>query len=250
MSTTSAVPLRRVGAAHERPPQARRTQSERRAESERRLLHAAAELFVERGIDGTSLAEIGRRAGYSHSLVNHRFGSKDALIERLNEEGVRMFTASMIDRIGSSQGADAVGLVARTYLELVHGPDMVARVHLLVWGEAMTHGSNQRPYWANWDRIFQDILASMIKAGIAEESVRSDLDPLRSAAVIVGLLRGVALQVALDPKIESTERARESALEHLDRMLRPENARRVRPGGLRASLREVVGKWHAGGLRA
>jgi len=206
-----------VAAVEVRP---RRTQAERRAESDRRLLQATAELVVERGIEGASLAEIGRRAGYSHSLVHQRFGSKDALIERLNSEAVRMFTTSTVGRMGSARGADAVQIVAGTYLDMVHGPDPVARVHLVVWSEAVARGSGKRPYRASWDRLFRSSLAAMIAAGIDDGSVRDDIDPAAAAVIIVGLLRGVALQLMLDPGAGSVPTSRAVVLEHLDRMLR------------------------------
>jgi AcrR family transcriptional regulator len=213
--TTSVAPLSRA-------PVARRTQAERRAESDRRLLQAAAELIVERGIEGTSLAEIGRRAGYSHGLVHHRFGSKDALIERLNDEAVRLFTTMTVGRIGSATGALAVRIVAETYLDLVEGPDPVARVHLLVWSEAIAGGTGRRPFRASWDQVFRGSLATMIEAGIAEGSVRDDIDPVPAAVVIVGLLRGVALQLLLDPEAGSATGTRALVLDHVDRMLSPQ----------------------------
>jgi AcrR family transcriptional regulator len=209
MTTTSAAPPRR-------------TQAERRAESDRRLLRAAAELIVERGIEGTSLAEIGRHAGYSHGLVHHRFGSKDALIERLTDEAVRLYTTVAVDRIGDSSGALAVRIVAETYLALVQGPDPIARVHLLTWSEAIANGSGRRPSRATWDRIFRGSLATMIENGIADGSVRADLDPVPAAVVIVGLLRGVALQLIIDPRTGPARAAHAAVLEHLDRMLRPQ----------------------------
>ncbi len=207
-----------VAAVETRP---RRTQAERRAESDRRLLRATAELVVERGIEGASLAEIGRRAGYSHSLVHQRFGSKDALIERLNSEAVRMFTTLTLGRIGSAQGAAAVQIVAHTYLDMVHGPDPVARVHLVVWSEAVARGAGKRPYRASWDRLFRSSLAAMIVAGVGDGSVRDDIDPEATAVIIVGLLRGVALQLMLDPAAGSVPASSSVVLEHLERMLRP-----------------------------
>lgn len=198
----------------------RRTQAQRRAESDRRLLRATAELVVERGIEGASLAEIGRRAGYSHSLVHQRFGSKDALIERLNEEAVRLFTTSTLGRVGRTHGAAAVRIVAETYLDLVHGPDPVARVHLIVWSEAVAEGSAKRPYRANWDRLFRSSLEALVVAGIADGSIRPDLDPEAAAVLILGLLRGVSLQLLLDPTAGAVQTAQAVVLAHLDRMLR------------------------------
>jgi AcrR family transcriptional regulator len=54
--------------------------------SNRRLLHAAAELIVEKGWEATTAAEIGRRAGYSRAMVHARYGSKDAILEEFLQE--------------------------------------------------------------------------------------------------------------------------------------------------------------------
>lgn len=205
----------------------RRTQAERRAESDRRLIQATAELIVERGIENTSFAEIGRRAGYSHGLVHARFGSKDALIERVSAEAVTMFRATTMARIGDARGFDALRIVVETYLELVLGPDPIARVHLLVWSVTITPGPGKRPYRLGWDRLFQSSLARMIETGIAEGSVRPGINPDSAAVIIVGLLRGVALQLILDPEAGSKSAVTDVVLSHLERTLRPA-ARRAR----------------------
>lgn len=227
MSTTSAAPRRaevarqRSGSGAGSDSRTRRTQAERRAESDRRILDAAAALVVERGIEGTSLAEIGRRAGYSHGLVHHRFGSKDALVERLTDEAVHLFTDASMRNIGDATGARAVRIVAETYLDLVQGPHDIARVHLLVWSEAIAAGSGKRPYRARWDRIFRRSLAALVAAGVAEGTVRPEVDPDAAAVVIVGLLRGVALQLLLDDDAGEARVARDAVLQQVDRMLRP-----------------------------
>jgi AcrR family transcriptional regulator len=55
-------------------------QQERALLSTRRLLVATQELLAENGLEKTTLAEVGRRAGYSHGLVTRRFGSKENLL--------------------------------------------------------------------------------------------------------------------------------------------------------------------------
>jgi TetR/AcrR family transcriptional regulator len=68
-----------------RPARRRDAQASRRA-----ILDAAEEAFSARGYDGTSLGEIGRRAGVSAALPNYFFGGKEALyravLERLLAE--------------------------------------------------------------------------------------------------------------------------------------------------------------------
>ncbi|HYZ57980.1 MAG TPA: TetR/AcrR family transcriptional regulator [Streptosporangiaceae bacterium] len=47
------------------------------------MLDAAARLFARRGVEATSMADIGEEAGYSRGLANHHFGSRVELVERL-----------------------------------------------------------------------------------------------------------------------------------------------------------------------
>lgn len=64
----------------------RREQAERTREQ---VLAAAAELFVERGYDATSIAAIAERAGVSPETVYGRFGTKRALIGEAMQHAVR-----------------------------------------------------------------------------------------------------------------------------------------------------------------
>src|SRR5258708_27433067 len=59
----------------------RRTQAERRDESERALVRAAVALVSEEGVSASTFEAIARRSGYSRGLVGQRFGSKLGLIE-------------------------------------------------------------------------------------------------------------------------------------------------------------------------
>jgi len=179
----------------------RRTQAERRADSEQRLLRASVELIVEQGLDGTSLADIGRRAGASHALVNHRFGSKDELVDRIIEEATRYYARCARERIGERTGLDALLEVCTLYLDLVEGEDPLGRVHVVMWSEAIAHTATRRPAQLEWDRQFRAFLAGLIEDGIAQGSIRADVQVEETALTIVGALRGVAMQLLLDEGI-------------------------------------------------
>src|SRR3546814_8261457 len=60
----------------------RRTQEERRQESESRLLAAAVKLIAEKGANGFTLAEVGHEAGYSHSRPGQYLETKETLTAR------------------------------------------------------------------------------------------------------------------------------------------------------------------------
>ncbi|PLL11762.1 hypothetical protein C0V75_12670 [Tabrizicola sp. TH137] len=64
-----------------------RAEREAQKQSTRRaLLDAARELVSERGVEGVSVVEVGRRAGVSHSLINAYFDGKAGLIAALVKE--------------------------------------------------------------------------------------------------------------------------------------------------------------------
>ena len=63
------------------PSTARRSQAERRDESQRSLVEATLAVVANRGVSAATFDEIGRAAGYSRGLATQKFGSKQGLIE-------------------------------------------------------------------------------------------------------------------------------------------------------------------------
>lgn len=49
-------------------------------EADNAILNAAFELFLERGLDGTSIEQVARRAGVTRATVYRRFATKDDLL--------------------------------------------------------------------------------------------------------------------------------------------------------------------------
>ena len=58
----------------------RRTQAQRREETRRAILRAAADRFLDRGVALTSLDEVAAEAGVTKGALYHYFASKDALV--------------------------------------------------------------------------------------------------------------------------------------------------------------------------
>jgi AcrR family transcriptional regulator len=76
----------------------RRSNAERSAETQNRLLDATIECLIERGWAGTSTTEIVRRAGVSRGAQVHHFPAKEdlvlAAVEHLVERRIREFQAT------------------------------------------------------------------------------------------------------------------------------------------------------------
>lgn len=184
-------------AADENP---RRTQAQRRNESAESLLNAAAESIAERGIEGTSLALIGERAGKSRGLANHHFGSKSTLVERLAErcqdrleEASSVAVEQMRQQAGALTALDFVRLMVDTYIERFQNPTADERALIVVWGATFpTRASVEKMVEA--DRRAYDGLSEVIRQGQREGSVSSEVDPRAAAVILLALMRGIAAQ--------------------------------------------------------
>ena len=177
----------------------RLTQAERRSRSEEALLDAAAALIAERGVDGASLALIGERAGVSRGLANHHFGTKDALIARLAERAQDRIQDAMraeaAQRHGRSYeqltGLEIVQLTIESYLDLFANPTPDQRALLVMWGSTFAHDASVGGM-IEAERRSYDGLADVIHTGQADGSIRTDIDPVASAVLLLGVIRGVA----------------------------------------------------------
>jgi AcrR family transcriptional regulator len=176
----------------------RRSQAERRSRSEDALLEAAAEVVAERGVQGASLASIGERAGVSRGLPTHHFGSKDTLVTQLAERSQNGIERVILD--AQRRQADVAGRVpvldellvgVDAYLDLYEDPGPDERALLVMWGSTFPSDASVDGM-ADAERRSYAGLSQRIAAGQADGSVRKDVDPMASAVLLHGLMRGVA----------------------------------------------------------
>ncbi|MBW0019907.1 MAG: TetR/AcrR family transcriptional regulator [Mycobacterium sp.] len=184
-------------------PRPRRTQEERRADAEHRLLDAAAELITEIGPARITLANIGERAGYSRGLATHHFGSKGAMMQRLVDAVTAQFRAAVFANSQSDSVLDeALGLIDTYFAALAH-PAPINRARLMLWADAVVAGSPEvAPTMLAADREFRDELTKLIQRGIASRQFADSVNPDGLATAVVGMLRGIALQHLLDPQVD------------------------------------------------
>jgi AcrR family transcriptional regulator len=181
----------------------RRTQEERRTEAEQRLLAAAAELIAEVGPSGITLANVGERAGYSRGLATHHFGSKGAMMQRLVDSVTYGFREQVFVESASDTVLDqALGLVRAYFHELAQARP-ANRARLVLWADAVATGTPDiRSAMLASDRAFREELAKRIQRGQATGEFAGSVDPRAAATVIIGMLRGVALQSMLDDELD------------------------------------------------
>jgi AcrR family transcriptional regulator len=190
-----------------RPP--RRKQSERSALSEKLIMRAATKLIGRKGYTKTTLAEIGREAGYTAGLVSHRFGSKEGLLRRLVERIRTRFYHDQIEQaLDGRSGLEALCATGDLYLNELLVREERLRVLYVLMGEALGPVPEMRSVFGDLDQGFRQMAVGWIEAGIAAGEIRADVDPRLEAAIFVGTLRGVALQWLTSPGALDLERMR------------------------------------------
>lgn len=176
----------------------RRTQAQRRQEAELALLEAAMHLFAENGIDGTSLADIGEEAGYSRGLVNHRFGSKEAFVERLAAASQAGFVHDLGKPVPRKE-VESLCAVIDTYLDRLAHEAISSRAFFVMWGASFPNGSPLRSIFKADDAYFRDGISAIVRSGQAGGRIPETVDASSFAVAFVGLLRGIGAQYLVDP---------------------------------------------------
>jgi AcrR family transcriptional regulator len=178
----------------------RRTQAERTATAHRRMIRAAIRLIARQGYSKTTLAQVGKEAGYTGGLVSHHFGSKEGLLRELVGRVASRFYGDQIQP--ATEGRAALGALlatADTYLDEIVVREERMRALYVLMGEALGPVREINEVFAELNKGFRESARQLIQAGMDAGEIRHDLDANAEAGLFVGMLRGVALQWIADP---------------------------------------------------
>jgi AcrR family transcriptional regulator len=190
----------------------RRTQGERRAEAEHRVLEATKQVIAELGVGAVTFAAIGARAGYSRGIVTHHFGSRQNLMQTLARSLQNLVPAPPTDTPGREQLLAQVDLYLTT---LQHNPQDT-RVFSMLWAEAIAGDPDLRPIFIERDAEFRALVAQLVRIGIEDGTISPALDADATAMAIVGQLRGIGLQLVLTDGAAGYESLRQAITQILD----------------------------------
>ncbi|WP_330181525.1 TetR/AcrR family transcriptional regulator [Nocardia sp. NBC_01503] len=175
-------------------PQRRRRGDDRREQ----IIDQALKSFAENGYRNSSIAEIAERCGLSQPGLLHYFPNKAALLAAVLEYRDRLDT----DRLGINlrlRGKDALGQLVRLVEHNMHVPGLV-QLFTVVTSEAVTLDHPARDWVVNRYRMLETYLAGALDGGIADGTLRSDIDTAAIACQITAMMDGLQLQWLLDPE--------------------------------------------------
>jgi AcrR family transcriptional regulator len=156
------------------------------------LLEAAVELISEKGWEATTAAEIGRRAGYSRAMVHARYGSKDAILETL-------FATEYVNKLSPALDPESSGLQqALAHVDRItqlhdEDRDLLHAIFVLTF-EAVKATSPAGPRIRMWLERAADMVEAGLRSGIADGSVRPDIEINRAVNDFGSAVLGTAYQ--------------------------------------------------------
>jgi AcrR family transcriptional regulator len=150
-----------------------------------RIVKAAADLFMERGFGGTTVREIGERAGVGQSSLYHHARSKGQLLAELHAKHVQDISGRL-EAIVKSKDSPAIQLrgVVKALLAMVHTHKAVVTVYLR---ESYALSDEAREEVAVARKNNDSIVERIIQRGIDSGEFRSDLDVTLTRRAILGM---------------------------------------------------------------
>jgi AcrR family transcriptional regulator len=172
----------------------RKSQAERRATADRKLLTASYRIISESGITALTCEDVGRRAGYSRGQTYQRFGSKEGLLVaavwHVSAERAR-FARSLHQR--GANGVDRLIAHCRLHLDaLAHQVKM--RAFFRIASGPLPSMPDLETAVVAARQVYLDEITALLNQASADGSLRAGTDIRSAAATIRALLCGIALE--------------------------------------------------------
>ena len=186
----------------EKPIQ-RRTQLERRATSELKIIDAAIHVIGAKGTVRMTLAEVGEAAGYSRGLPAHLFGTKENLLTRVVESFIENQWGCMLPNFEPGRGADGIFESIKRWIDgAIKHPDYVRTIQILLGEASCTASTDMTPELVARIREMDDWvrqrLFNYLVEGKHQGQIREHIDPFLHSVIIANGVRGIIGQWALN----------------------------------------------------
>lgn len=151
------------------------------------LLKAAAELFYERGYDGTSIQDLATRLGVAKSAIYHHVPSKEALLSLAVDRALDGLFAEVtkLQSVGGRAIDRLEHLVRGSITVLV---DELPFVTLLL--RVRGNSETERNALAR-RREFDQIVTALVAQALAEGDLRADIDPAMTTRLLFGMVNSI-----------------------------------------------------------
>ncbi|MET1036174.1 MAG: TetR/AcrR family transcriptional regulator [Arthrobacter sp.] len=168
-----------------------------------RILHAAERLLATYGVDGIRLKDIAAEAGVSIGLIQHHFGSRDAVVREMLVSASRRRLANwtaQLDGVEDSQ----------TRLRLLLAGALSSRERCILWTESCAAASRHdflQPLVSQTNDEWRRWVLETLERGRVDGTFNLHASAPDTARILVALVDGLMVAVAADDAGTSTESA-------------------------------------------
>lgn len=189
-------------------PVERRTQAQRREESDARLLAAAAAIIAEEGYLAATLERVGERAGFSRGLAGRKYGSKDGLIEAVIWRVSAHVNAEVDTAIaGLADPLEQLLALFERFVDLAQR-DVSVRAYFVLFSAMIANRLETRSTFDDVQHQFGERIEALVLQGQSAGRITPALPAPHIAFMLGSQLAGIAIEIAAD----STEGADPQAL--------------------------------------
>ena len=176
----------------------RMTRAEKQAATRAALLDAAAQLFVERGLQGASVEAISERAGFTRGAFYSNFASKEELFAELLQQRVYAAYRFMAEQQLAAEGPlPSARESAEVLAQVQENPD--GRWLFQLWFELLAQASRDesmralaKEFWTTNRRLTAGVVAK-------SPGDHKGLSPEAAATALIAMDIGLAIQHHVDP---------------------------------------------------
>ena len=176
------------------PATRRLTREEKKAETRSRLVDAAVEVCLEKGITDATLDEIAERAGYSKGAVYSNFAGKDDLLLAVFEDRLQTRAAESVGLVRGQATPEAVAEMAAG-MSNMKTPEQRAYMLLLAefWSYAARNEVARKRFAENRKR-YREALAELVEEQAAATGATLTAPAEHVAAGVLSVSVGMVLE--------------------------------------------------------
>jgi AcrR family transcriptional regulator len=188
------------------------------------IVRATVQCLAREGYTRLTMKKVARAAGVSQGILHYYFRDKRAILiatlETVSRDLDRRVAAAQ-SRTGRDAAARLRALV-RACLEVAVARPEFWVVFVEFWGEMM-HDRRLREVNAEVYTRTRRLIGRLVAEGVAAGRFRA-VDPQRAAAIVLGLVDGISLQLTFDPEAFTVAEATRFCDDALGRYLGKERA--------------------------
>ena len=175
-----------------------KTQKQLQSERTRqRIIQAAAELFVRKGFNGTSIADIAQAVDLTKGALYHHFESKDKIFFAVVEMVRHTWNKAVVrDVLKADHALDRLATLIDNHAQLVQENDTLCLVMASLVTD--TDLDDNSEFAVALGEVYQKLLKfieRIVEKGQTVGEIRPDLDAQQVALIVIGMLRATCCRM-------------------------------------------------------